>query len=114
MDTFTENVDKFARGATEVENIATNTACRDACLALPITECAAYEWDTRSDGSCWIHATAPSSLGTLSGVNHYVRVEATNCVTPCKYRKCSSFIIATWATFKTFGSFSFGGTHLFF
>ena len=78
VDTFTENLNKNANGATQQKNISTLTDCRAACLAVNITQCAAYEFDTR-DNSCWIHGTAPKSLKAFNGVNHYTRVEAVNC-----------------------------------
>ncbi len=79
-----ENEGKNARGASEVSAANTNAECRDACLAIPITQCAAYEFDTRDNG-CWIHATVPATLSDLTGVNHYTREENTNCaVSPSK------------------------------
>ncbi len=78
MDTFIENLNKNANGATEQKNISNLADCRAACLAVNITQCAAYEFDTR-DNSCWIHGTAPKSLKAFNEVNHYRRVEAVNC-----------------------------------
>ncbi len=74
-DSFDMTSNRNGAGGQAQAGIASQEACNTACLAVAITTCAAYDYDTNAGATsrCWFFTTAPATLGNANGVNHYRR-----------------------------------------
>ena len=74
VDTFTKVQNRNAHGGRRLADVESEEGCRAACLALPFSECGAFDYN-RANNGCYLHRLELQNLNPANNVVHSTRVK---------------------------------------